>query len=307
MPQASVKKRQVNLPDMAGASLSQEGQKRVKAEVQAAIIRQAHQTAIAQEQENVTRQEAAKLNKANEVLKRSLQALAQNPDLNSFFGYLLVEMAHQFETSVSAVFLIEHPERRLVPYLIYEDGRVIAGKESDHPMAKNPRVFAADDPVWLTFCRNQPMIGRDPQSDTTLGWTEAHRAYYTRKGVTGIVNIPLIFGGDVIGTLAIQFRDDRSIDQEATELAQTFGLQATLALQLTKLAEQSKQVAMQAATLEERNRMAGEIHDSLAQSFVGISMQLEAAEAAASKAKCLRHVQRASELAQFGLSEARQR
>ena len=51
--------------------------------------------------------------------------------------------------------------------------------------------------------------------------------------------------------------------------------------------------------------MAGEIHDSLAQSFVAISMQLEAGEAAAPKAKNVRHIQRANELARFGLAEAR--
>jgi signal transduction histidine kinase len=51
--------------------------------------------------------------------------------------------------------------------------------------------------------------------------------------------------------------------------------------------------------------MAGEIHDSLAQSFVGIAMQLDAAEAVPSKAKGLRHIQKANELAQFGLAEAR--
>jgi hypothetical protein len=45
-------------------------------------------------------------------------------------------------------------------------------------------------------------------------------------------------------THAFQFRDQRNIDQEAIELAQTFGLQATLALQLTKMAEQSKQIAI---------------------------------------------------------------
>jgi hypothetical protein len=71
-------------------------------------------------------------------------------------------MAHQFETSASAVFLVEYPERRLVPHLIYEDGRLISGKDSDHPMVKNPRGFAPDDPVWLTFCRNEPMIRRNP-------------------------------------------------------------------------------------------------------------------------------------------------
>jgi signal transduction histidine kinase len=59
--------------------------------------------------------------------------------------------------------------------------------------------------------------------------------------------------------------------------------------------------------LEERIRLAAEIHDSLAQSFAGISMQLSAAaRVMARKSKDARcHVERADELARFGLSEAR--
>ncbi len=458
------------------------------------LAEQAKQAAIANEREKLANEQASKVSKTNAALKQSLQALAQDPDLNSFLGHLLVEMARQFETNASAVFVVQHPSRRLFPHLIYENGHLIRGENSDHPLVKNPRMFADDDPVWLTFCRNQPVIRRNPQSDTTLGWTQAHRAYYTRKGITGILNVPLIFGGEVVGTLALQFSDQRNIDQAAVELAQTFGLQATLALQLTKMAEQSKQIAIakeqaqftlqraaelgkanealracldalasvpeldeflgqvmgamtrqlgaassvlrlrnfeqnvltldlvfqdgrvmtpaeanypaslqtlplderqlavlkqpaavlhlldgttpvpdafrsyvlglgvktslviplnlasqlvgsvtfrftedrefhpeeleiaralasqaslaihltrlakgarQSAVLGERNRMAGEIHDSLAQSFVGIAMQLDAAEAAPSRPKSLAHIQRANELAQFGLAEAR--
>jgi signal transduction histidine kinase len=76
-----------------------------------------------------------------------------------------------------------------------------------------------------------------------------------------------------------------------------------LAIQLTRLAR----TARESAVLEERNRLAGEIHDSLAQSFAGISMQLSAAgRAMARKSKdAWGHVERANELARFGLSEAR--
>jgi two-component system, NarL family, sensor kinase len=53
--------------------------------------------------------------------------------------------------------------------------------------------------------------------------------------------------------------------------------------------------------------LASEIHDSLAQSFAGISMQLSAAgRAMLKKSKdAQQHVERANELARFGLSEAR--
>jgi signal transduction histidine kinase len=76
-----------------------------------------------------------------------------------------------------------------------------------------------------------------------------------------------------------------------------------LAIHLTRLANASRQ----SAVLEERNRLAGEIHDSLAQNFAGISMQLViAAEEMQMKSKdAFSHVERATDLARFGLSEAR--
>jgi signal transduction histidine kinase len=63
----------------------------------------------------------------------------------------------------------------------------------------------------------------------------------------------------------------------------------------------------ESAITDERNRMAGEIHDTLAQGFTGISIQLEAAEdiLAASPEEALRHIERARDLARESLGEAR--
>jgi signal transduction histidine kinase len=103
--------------------------------------------------------------------------------------------------------------------------------------------------------------------------------------------------------LSFRFKDDRQFQEEELEIARALATQASLAIQLTQLAR----TARESAVLEERNRLAGEIHDSLAQSFTGISMQLSAAgRAMAQKSKNARgHVERANELARFGLSEAR--
>ena len=61
------------------------------------------------------------------------------------------------------------------------------------------------------------------------------------------------------------------------------------------------------AVLEERNRMAREIHDTLAQGFTGIVLQLEAAEQASegSLAEVPDHLSRAKNLARESLQEAR--
>jgi signal transduction histidine kinase len=59
--------------------------------------------------------------------------------------------------------------------------------------------------------------------------------------------------------------------------------------------------------LEERNRLAGEIHDSLAQNFTGITMQLEMAKEVMTERDdgIVSYIERADDLARFGLAEAR--
>jgi signal transduction histidine kinase len=64
----------------------------------------------------------------------------------------------------------------------------------------------------------------------------------------------------------------------------------------------------QAATLEERNRMARDIHDTLAQGFTAIVVQLQAAEDASGKGlkeDAQKHLRNARDLARQSLSEAR--
>jgi signal transduction histidine kinase len=107
----------------------------------------------------------------------------------------------------------------------------------------------------------------------------------------------------LIGSLTFRFTEDREFRPEEIEIARALASQASLAIQLTRLAK----AARQSAVLEERNRLAGEIHDSLAQNFAGISMQLFVAEEDI-KTNCsngLNYIERANDIARFGLAEAR--
>jgi signal transduction histidine kinase len=76
-----------------------------------------------------------------------------------------------------------------------------------------------------------------------------------------------------------------------------------VAIDNARLYEETRQIAV----MEERNRMAREIHDTLAQGFSGIILQLEAAEQAmASDEPALqRHLNQARNLARKSLAEAR--
>jgi len=114
----------------------------------------------------------------------------------------------------------------------------------------------------------------------------------------------MFVSGGPSGVIGLRFNQRRAFQAGEIELAQALANQAMLAMQLTRLSEKSRQ----SAVMEERNRMAREVHDTLAQGFTGIVVQLEAAEEAISqgqKAKVSSHLERAGELARESLQEAR--
>jgi signal transduction histidine kinase len=108
----------------------------------------------------------------------------------------------------------------------------------------------------------------------------------------------------VKGFIGVRHEDREPYRPEEIELAQALAHQAMFAIQLNEFAEQGRR----AAVLEERNRMARDIHDTLAQGLTGVIVQLQAAEDATAKGykkAAQEHLENARHLARHGLSEAR--
>jgi signal transduction histidine kinase len=107
----------------------------------------------------------------------------------------------------------------------------------------------------------------------------------------------LVSGGSLFGVRVMEEQEKRKkmvADLEAA-LKENAGLHAQLVTQ-----------AREAGVLDERQRLAGEIHDTLAQGLAGIITQLEAAEQLRSDpGESQRHVEQARKLARESLSEAR--
>src|ERR1700731_2511596 len=161
--------------------------------------------------------------------------------------------------------------------------------------------LSLDEQRAATFLDQPTTVARmlDPHSPIP----EALRFYLLGLGVKTLLIIPLTLGGQANGQLAFRFTEERDFEPEELEIARALAIPASLAIHLTRLAN----ISRQSAVLEERNRLAGEIHDSLAQSFAGISLQLSAAEEdiKTKGSDGLNYVERANDLARFGLAEAR--
>ncbi|MBV8413630.1 MAG: GAF domain-containing protein [Verrucomicrobia bacterium] len=262
----------------------------------ARFAEQAKQTALVVEKERAARERAAELAKANEALLECLDALALVPELDEFLGQVMIAITRQLGATSSALRWRNHQQNCLTLDFVFQDGRVMTPAEANYP--ENLRSVPLDEPRMLESPTTVLHL-----RNNLVAMPEAHRSYLAGLGVKTLLNIPLVIARQLIGSLTFRFNDDREFRPEEIEIARALAIQASLAIQLTRLAKAARQTAV----LEERNQLAGEIHDSLAQFFTGISMQLGAAKEVnqTGVGNVSSFLERASDLAQFGLAEAR--
>jgi signal transduction histidine kinase len=116
--------------------------------------------------------------------------------------------------------------------------------------------------------------------------------------------VPIRLGDRPLGLLLVQRFQPHPFDEEDLFTARTIAGQVAVALENARLLEAERQLRA-LSIAEERNRMAREIHDTLAQGFMGILMQLRAMQAAADPEAARFHLSQAEALAREGLQEAR--
>lgn len=244
----------------------------------------------------------AELSKTNTALKNSLDRLAANPDLNAFLGHVLLEVVQQFQVELGYLNLYNADSQTLPLHLYIKHGQVQLQPELEVPVALlKPAI--ADLPIWETLLQTrQPLVitrenGVEYVLQGTYDWQVQQQNHHTG------INLLLTLQNEPIGLLEL-ISTRRSFSPEELELAQALANQVTLALQLTRLAEEAKQ----AVILDERNRMTREIHDTLAQAFTGIVVHLEGTKRKLGLNKldeAQTHLLHAGNLARDGLSEAR--
>ncbi len=181
-------------------------------------------------------------------------------------------MTEQMQSPSSALYLFDDTAQTATLHLVYENGQVTLPVQGILPNRSKPYRVKLDDPDWAAhLTQRQPYLLKVSESPV---FTAMKRTYLSQLGVQAVLVIPLLLGDRPIGSFSIRLTEIRDVQPIELELAQALAHQVTLALQLTQLVEQSRQ----AAVLDERNRMAQEIHDTLAQGFTGIVVHLEGAK-----------------------------
>jgi PAS domain S-box-containing protein len=236
-----------------------------------------------------------------EALTYSLDVLATAPAPDKFLGQMLGTIGRLLGAQSVILWLLNEATESLVLRAAAQ-GANFQAQDPEHPFVKNPLLWKEDKVLQETVFTGAPVICEDIENDPRV--TAAVREYFKSNGTKKYLTIPTLVGGQVKGFIGIRHGERPPYRPEEIELAQALAHQAMLAIQLNEFAEQNRQSAI----LEERNRMARDIHDTLAQGFTGVIVQLEAVEdaiACSRRKEANEHLRRASELARRSLNEAR--
>ena len=118
-------------------------------------------------------------------------------------------------------------------------------------------------------------------------------------------SIPLISGASKLGLLNVVSPQLQKLSADQLRLLYTIGDMLSIAIERARLFESSQQLG----AIEERNRLAREIHDTLAQGLSGISLRLETLDALLEKTNSQQQlreqIQKLQQLTKSNLEEAR--
>ncbi len=236
-----------------------------------------------------------------EALAQSLDVLTTAPDPEKFIGQMLNTIGRLLNAQSVTLWLFDKSTDSFV-WRLMSDGGKLASPDPQHPFMRDPLFWKQNTAIQELLFTAGPVVCEDVGTDPRV--TGDWRNYLKKKGTKRFLAVPLLIGGNVRGFIGVRHADRAAYRPEEIELTQALAHQVMLALQLNEFAEQGQR----AAVFEERNRMARDIHDTLAQGFTGVIVQLEAAEDAislGSRKEADNHLHRAGELARRSLSEAR--
>jgi signal transduction histidine kinase len=240
------------------------------------------------------------------VVKFAVDLLVREPDIEAFFRALLKTLAEEGESHKVSVWLIDEDQKGCDVWMAHLDGQVFTVGGPEWKTTEFPRHTFANhlfsfEPGWhQTIDYNTD----DERMPATL------RDFFRHEGLSVTLVAPLLISDKNLGWITLCTREANDCGEGQwwrIALIEAIARQAALALHHSRIVEQQRVEERRKAILEERNRLARDIHDNLAQGFAAILMQLQGAqrEACTLPPAVVRSIETAVDLARTHLTEAR--
>ncbi|MFN8534506.1 MAG: GAF domain-containing sensor histidine kinase [Dehalococcoidia bacterium] len=217
------------------------------------------------------------------------QRMVQIRNLDELLPFIANELARSFSYENVNIFLIGDDPQVL-------EARASTGNYGQVSPDDRLRVGEQGIIGWVAGS-GQPLMANDVTREPRYlfrDWLAETRAELA---------VPIQIGDQVLGVLDIESRHVDAFDETDLSTAQTLADLIAVAIENARLYDQTRELAV----TEERNRLAREIHDTIAQGLTAVTMQLELADAAlpADIQAARGAIGRALSLARHNLDEAR--
>ena len=267
---------------------------------QIGLARQVSRIGEREREVTIARERAAELARANQVMRRVNDLVASERNPQAVISHVLRELTELVGAEAAALFHFEADHQQLRFAVGYESGHIVQ-ELVGHPYGHRDRPSKVEEfPAWNTLISERKQLFSSVTLDLTV---PPSNDWHVARGHRMLALSALFVGSAPIGLLALAFAAEVPLSPAQLESFSALAQQMTLAIQFVRLAEQ----AQTASLLEERNRIARDLHDTMAQSFTGIYMQLQAAERYSDSDQSLARacIDRAQTLAREGLHDAR--
>lgn len=253
--------------------------------------------AVAQEEERAALAYAAELAEGNQLLEASISRLAESGVPELFLDHVLLAAASVADADETGLMLLTADRQAIALRRVFARTAPDASPAACPLGSRSPAIALDALPAWEAL-----QAGREVLLEPLPPALQAHWPTCCRPPARALC-VPVRLGTAASGCLVLGLRGSGPVPPRRVALARAFADQAALALAFMRFAA----AAEEAAVAEERNRLARDIHDTLAQCLTGVIMQLQAAGALATEkpdvaSEC---IGRAEAMARAGLAEAR--
>lgn len=204
---------------------------------------------------------------ANKITYKALAHLGESFKLEEYIGEILTVCVNEFNAVGGSAWLLSPDTGKYKILANIENGSLKINTDVIHP------GLMGADPFLLpqkSYEKGKIYVFREPQfqEHTSYG---PYRKFLMKRNIKTIIATPLFLSEELAGMLTFRFAVERGLSETEKQLIHMLASRTVLTTELARLSKK----AQDSAVLQERHRLAREIHDGIAQAFLGISMQLE--------------------------------